>query len=124
MEKYEKVLKDFRTQNEISINHYKGYCSLHIDINYKNKPIIWLNIDKDKKMKICKIEKNVIKNNNKSILIATVLEIARALELKEIFGRIDLDDEKNFETLFQSFGFFVEEKYDKEYRTAKIKLLI
>ena len=56
MNTFKNALIEYPLKENISVQTYEGYNSLHIDLMYKEETIIWLNLDKENKLKICKIK--------------------------------------------------------------------
>lgn len=124
MNTFKNALIEYPLKENISVQTYEGYNSLHIDLMYKEETIIWLNLDKENKLKICKIKESVKNLENLSLIMETIIELAKVLNADEIFGRIDIDEKNILPQIFVDFGFSYKEKYDKEKRTAKIHLIL
>ena len=124
MNTFKNALIKYPLKENMSVQTYEGYNSLHIDLMYKEETIIWLNLDKENKLKICKIKESAKDLENLSLIIETIIELAKVLKADEIFGRIDIDEKNIFPQAFVDFGFSFKEQYDKEKRTAKIYLFL
>lgn len=115
-------LKKFKTKNGITLNCYEGYSYIHIDISENDEIVAWLTINEDNCMKICKTKQNFGYDKNDKYILKTIVKIAKFLSLNKIYGRVLIENEY-CEAIFNKYDFSFEEQYDKDYRSAKVKLL-
>jgi len=116
-------LRKFKTKNNISLDIYEGYNSIHIDIKEYDSLVAWLTIDNKYNLKICKTKNKIGKEQTDENIVRTIVKIAKFLGINEIYGRIYIEDD-NCEELFKNFNFKITEQFDKKERTIKVKLTI
>lgn len=114
-----KKLSKFKVKNGITLTIYDGYNSVHIDIANENEVVAWLLIDEENSMKICKFKEDASFVKSDIDIVRTIRKIARFVGIKNIYGRIVINDDDVYK-LFVSQGFLWQEVYDKKYRSAKI----
>lgn len=118
---------------EITIDTYTGFSYLHVDLLYKNKPVLWCAIccgeeiedDQLLDLKISDINDIVFHYDNQAKkIIEKLIEVCKELGVSRIHGRIAIAKEfKEIEKFYTNLGFsIVHTPKEKSYDSAKINL--